>query len=55
MQIKNFKNQLESNKKQIDDIYKSVSLEIMSKCGLTSDVSDSIGIAYCLWKKLNSH
>lgn len=55
VQIKNFKNQLESNKKQIDDIYKSVSLEIMSKCGLTSDVSDSIGIAYCLWKKLNSH
>jgi len=52
-EIKILKGQLETNKKQIDNIYKSVSLEIMSKCGLTSDVSDSIGIAYCLWKKIN--
>lgn len=49
--INQYKNTIENNKKHIDDIYKNISLEIMSKCGLTCDVSDSIGIAYCLWKK----
>ena len=40
-------------KKNIEKVYKGVSLGIMSKCGLTCDVSDSVGVAYCLWKKLN--
>ena len=51
--IKKYKDYIVSCNKKIDDIYKNVSLEIMSKCGLTQDVSDSIGIAYCLWRKLN--
>lgn len=34
-------------KKTIDDVYKQVSISLTAKCGLTSDVSDSIGIAFC--------
>jgi len=52
--IQLYKKQIEDFKKKIENAYKNVSLEIMSKCGLTCDVSDSIGIAYCLWKKLKS-
>lgn len=50
--IQQYKVNLEESKKKIDDVYKNISLEIMSRCGLTCDVSDSIGIAYCLWKKI---
>lgn len=52
--IKQYKQSIEDNKKNIDDIYKNISIDIMSRCGLTCDVSDSIGIAYCLWKKLGN-
>lgn len=51
--IKQYKTLLEQTKKNIEKVYKGVSLGIMSKCGLTCDVSDSVGVAYCLWKKLN--
>lgn len=50
--IQIYKKQIDDSKKNIENTYKNISLEIMSKCGLTCDVSDSIGIAYCLWKKL---
>lgn len=53
--IKQYKEDIETSKKNIDNIYKTISLEIMSKCGLTCDVSDSVGIAYCLWKKIKTH
>jgi Holliday junction resolvasome RuvABC endonuclease subunit len=52
--INTYTSTINENKKHIEDIYKNISLEIMSKCGLTCDVSDSIGIAYCLWKKMSS-
>ena len=52
--IAEYKKIIENNKKHTENTYKNISLEIMSKCGLTCDVSDSIGIAYCLWKKLKS-
>lgn len=51
--IKKYKNYISECDKKVDTIYKNVSLEIMSRCGLTQDVSDSIGIAYCLWKKFS--
>jgi len=51
--IEILKKTLKQNQDNIENIYKNVSLEITSKCGLTQDVSDSIAIAYCLWKKLN--
>ena len=54
-EIKMLKDTVEKNKKDIDNIYKNVSMDIMSRVGLNCDVSDSIGIAYCLWKKLNTH
>ena len=34
-------------KLDIDNVYKQVSISLTAKCGLTSDVSDSIGIALC--------
>lgn len=52
--ISGFKNYIKECGKKIDTIYKNVSLEIMSKCGLTQDVSDSVGVAYCLYKRLLS-
>ena len=52
--IKKYKDYIVQCNKKIEEIYKNVSLEIMSKCGLTQDVSDSIGIAYALYRKLSS-
>lgn len=40
-----------NNKKTIEKVYKDVSLNITSMCGLTQDVSDSIGIAMCGYKE----
>jgi len=53
--IQSYKEYIQKCNKKIDNIYKSVSLEIMSKCGLTQDVSDSVGVAYCLYKKLSKN
>jgi Holliday junction resolvasome RuvABC endonuclease subunit len=51
--IAQYKKYIQQCNKKVDTIYKNVSLEIMSKCGLTQDVSDSVGVAYSLWKRLN--
>lgn len=45
--IKTLKQKIDQRKKEIDKIYKSVSIALTARCGLTADVSDSIGIAYC--------
>lgn len=50
--INAYKKYIQDSTKTVDKLYKNVSLEIMSRCGLTQDVSDSIGVAYCLYKKL---
>lgn len=51
-EISRLENIVDQNKKNIESIYKTVSLNIMSLCGLTCDVSDSIGIAMCGYKQL---
>lgn len=45
--LKELKKNLDRRKKEIENIYKQVSISLTAKCGLTSDVSDSIGIAFC--------
>lgn len=45
--IKDIKKKLDIRKRDIEKVYKSVSIALTAKCGLTADVSDSIGIAYC--------
>lgn len=45
--IKEIKKKLDERKKEIEKVYKSVSISLTARCGLTADVSDSIGIAYC--------
>lgn len=45
--LKELKKKLERRKREIENIYKQVSISLTAKCGLTSDVSDSIGIAFC--------
>lgn len=51
-EIEKLENIVIQNKKNIESIYKTVSLNITSICGLTSDVSDSIGIAMCGYKQI---
>ena len=46
-QLKDLKKLVNKRKKDIDNVYKQVSISLTAKCGLTSDVSDSIGIALC--------
>lgn len=46
-QIEQFTKDLKNSKKKVTDDYNSVAMEITAKCGLTTDVSDSIGIAMC--------
>lgn len=45
--LKEVKSIINKRKKEIEKIYKDVSVSLTAKCGLTADVSDSIGIAYC--------
>lgn len=46
-QITELKKTIKKRAKEIDSIYNKVSISLTAKCGLTADVSDSIGIAYC--------
>lgn len=45
--LKDLKKKLDRRKREIETVYKQVSISLTAKCGLTSDVSDSIGIAFC--------
>lgn len=45
--LKEVKSVINKRKKEIEKVYKDVSVSLTAKCGLTADVSDSIGIAYC--------
>ena len=45
--LSDIKKKLNQRKKEIENVQKSVSIALTAKCGLTSDVCDSIGIAYC--------
>lgn len=45
--LKEVKSIINKRKKEIEKVYKDVSVSLTAKCGLTADVSDSIGIAYC--------
>ena len=47
IQLKDLKKKLDRRKKEIETVYKQVSISLTAKCGLTSDISDSIGIAFC--------
>jgi esterase/lipase len=46
-QLLELKKIIKKRTREIETIYKQVSISLAAKCGLTSDVSDSIGIAYC--------
>ena len=46
-QLNELKKIVSKRKKEIENVYKQVSISLTAKCGLTSDVSDSIGIAFC--------
>lgn len=45
--ISNLKKAIKMRTSEIQGIYNKVSIALTAKCGLTADVSDSIGIAYC--------
>lgn len=45
--LKDIKSIINKRKKEIEKVYKDISISLTAKCGLTADVSDSIGIAYC--------
>ena len=47
IKYKELKQKIDQRKKTIEKIYKACSIALTAKCGLTADVSDSIGIAYC--------
>lgn len=53
-QISELESDLKNSKKKIVNDYTSVALEITAKCGLTTDVSDSIGIARCGYLELSN-
>jgi len=46
-QISDLKKTIKKRTADIQGIYNKVSISLTAKCGLTADVSDSIGIAYC--------
>lgn len=46
--------EIKDSKKKVTNDYNSVALEITAKCGLTTDVSDSIGIALCGYLELSN-
>lgn len=45
--INDLKKSIKERTADIQGIYNKVSISLTAKCGLTADVSDSIGIAYC--------
>jgi len=50
--LENKKIQLKNMKKDIDNSNRQVSISIAAKCGITSDIGDSIGLALCAYKEL---
>ncbi len=45
--INEMKKLIKKRVSEIQGVYNKVSISLTAKCGLTADVSDSIGIAYC--------